>query len=544
MKFSRLLVLLTILALIAAPSFGAAAKMSAAHTQLTWTPEFDHGEAVLTVVGPDGFLFTRTFGADEVPSFSMAENLADMPVGSYNWSLTVTSRLSDELRAELQKSRAAGDREGRAKLRAAGFESVADSGHFYFDGAQFVVPGLGVEGTRSDVPTKDQVILDDLIVDGSACIGQDCVNGEAFGFDTLRLKENNLRIKAQDTSNSASFPSVDWQITFNDSSNGGANKFSIDEIDSGRTPFTIEASAPSHSLYVDDGGRIGVGTSTPVVEVHVKNGDSPTVRLEQDGSSGFTAQIWDLAGNETNFFIRDVTHGSTLPFRIEPGTSSNMIFLDSTDRVGIRTSAPDAVMHLVGTGGNTLIIDEDTDTGAAQSDATVEIRSTDAGSRRLLRLIAVGRSQFEMTSTTAAQTWRYDVNTVGDYSIINVNSGATHFQMTPAGATTMSGPLTVDGSVTATSHVTVPDYVFEDGYDLMPLDELAAFIEAEGHLPKVPSAEDFEKQGGINLADFQLKLLEKIEELTLYTLSQQDLIEQQQAALAEMQQKLDALTQD
>ena len=66
----------------------------------------------------------------------------------------------------------------------------------------------------------DQVILDDLIVDGSACIGFDCVNGESFGFDTLRLKENNLRIKFQDTSSSASFPSRDWQITANDSANG------------------------------------------------------------------------------------------------------------------------------------------------------------------------------------------------------------------------------------------------------------------------------------------------------------------------------------
>ena len=42
--------------------------------------------------------------------------------------------------------------------------------------------------------SADFVILDDLIVDGSACIGLDCVDGEAFGFDTLRLKENNLRI--------------------------------------------------------------------------------------------------------------------------------------------------------------------------------------------------------------------------------------------------------------------------------------------------------------------------------------------------------------
>ena len=56
---------------------------------------------------------------------------------------------------------------------------------------------------------RDQVILDDLIVDGSVCAGFDCVNGESFGFDTLRLKENNLRIKFQDTSTSPSFPSND-----------------------------------------------------------------------------------------------------------------------------------------------------------------------------------------------------------------------------------------------------------------------------------------------------------------------------------------------
>ncbi len=192
----------------------------------------------------------------------------------------------------------------------------------------------------------DQVFLDDLIVDGSACIGFDCVNGESFGSDTIRIKENNLRIKAQDTSASASFPSNDWQITFNDSTNGGANKFSIDDIDGGRTPFTIEAGAPSHSLYVDDGGNIGLGTSTPTVEVHVKDGDSPTLRLEQDGSSGFTAQTWDLAGNETNFFVRDVSNGSRLPFRIEPASPTNAIYIDSTGDIGMGTNAPDEELHV------------------------------------------------------------------------------------------------------------------------------------------------------------------------------------------------------
>jgi hypothetical protein len=75
----------------------------------------------------------------------------------------------------------------------------------------------------------DQVIADDLIVQGSLCVGFDCANNENFGFDTIRLKENNLRIKFEDTS-AGSFPSNDWQLTANDSASGGQNRFSIDDV--------------------------------------------------------------------------------------------------------------------------------------------------------------------------------------------------------------------------------------------------------------------------------------------------------------------------
>src|SRR6058998_455115 len=84
----------------------------------------------------------------------------------------------------------------------------------------------------------DNVIPDDLIVQGSTCIGLDCVNNESFGFDTLRMKENNTRIKFDDTSTSAGFPANDWQITANDSASGGASKFSIEDITGARVPFT------------------------------------------------------------------------------------------------------------------------------------------------------------------------------------------------------------------------------------------------------------------------------------------------------------------
>lgn len=73
------------------------------------------------------------------------------------------------------------------------------------------------------VALADQVILDDLIVLGSECVGLDCVNGESFGFCTEILKENNTRMFFNDTSTSADFPRNDWEIVANDSNNGGAN---------------------------------------------------------------------------------------------------------------------------------------------------------------------------------------------------------------------------------------------------------------------------------------------------------------------------------
>ena len=186
--------------------------------------------------------------------------------------------------------------------------------------------GLGVGLLIGSLPVgADQVFLDDLIVDGSACVGFDCADGESFDFDTIRIKENNLRLHADDTSPSGDFPATDWRLVFNDSENGGANKFAVEDATAATTPFTIEGAAPSNSLYVDDGGRLGLGTNAPVVDVHTKSGNTPTLRLEQDGSSGFSAQTWDVAGNEANFFVRDVTNSSTLPLRIRPGAPSSSI---------------------------------------------------------------------------------------------------------------------------------------------------------------------------------------------------------------------------
>lgn len=186
----------------------------------------------------------------------------------------------------------------------------------------------------------DQVIQDDSIVVGSICIGLDCVNGENFAYDTIRLKENNLRIRAIDTSSTGSFPTRDWQITFNDSANGGENKFSIEDIDAGKIPFTILADAPSNSLYVNNYGNIGLGTSIPLLNIHVKEGNTPALRLEQDNSLGWGAHTWDVAGHEGYFFIRDYTNG-TLPFMISAGAPHNSLHIARDGDIGLNTRTPD-----------------------------------------------------------------------------------------------------------------------------------------------------------------------------------------------------------
>ncbi|MGI9351142.1 MAG: hypothetical protein ACR2O3_06235, partial [Rhizobiaceae bacterium] len=189
--------------------------------------------------------------------------------------------------------------------------------------------------TLSYMPANaDQVILDDLIVDGSECIGFDCVNGENFGFDTLKLKENNLRILFDDTSTAASFPRNDWRIRINDSANGGESYFAVEDATAGRTPFRVEAGARTNSLFVESSGDVGIGTSNPVVRLDMKDGDTPTVRLDQDGTSGWAPQIWDVAGNETNFFIRDATNGSLLPFRIRPGAPTSSLEIANDGDLG------------------------------------------------------------------------------------------------------------------------------------------------------------------------------------------------------------------
>ncbi|HEY7775289.1 MAG TPA: hypothetical protein VIC02_02015, partial [Kineobactrum sp.] len=322
-------------------------------------------EVDLIIKGPEDFYLRESFAAGEpIEIIPTALNESYLPDGPYRYELQIMS-------IQGLSSERGSDEAGGTESVGSGFGSYSiegGSGTFSIEGGQIVssnvaeAPYKGADwratkGTGEQTIEYDgyqeQTFATDVEIQGSLCVGFDCTPNESFGFDTIRLKENNTRIKFDDTSNSGSFPSNDWQLTANDSNNGGANKFSIDDITGGKTPFTIIAGAPSNSLFVNNAGRLGLGTSTPAVRAHMRDGNTPTLRLEQDGSSGFAAQTWDVAANETNFFIRDTTNGSRLPFRIRPGASENSIYIDSDGDVGMGTASPSAKLHVHGTSGST-----------------------------------------------------------------------------------------------------------------------------------------------------------------------------------------------
>jgi len=123
--------------------------------------------------------------------------------------------------------------------------------------------------------------------------------------------------------------------------------------------------------------------------------------------------------------------------------------------------------------------------------------------------------------------------TDGDF-IVNVSSGNVGI-----GISEPEYKLEVDGTVRATtfSAESPPwaDFVFEPNYDLRSLNEVHNYIKEHKHLPDLPT-EQHVKEKGIDLAQMNAILLQKIEELTLYTIEQQKRIEELEKQNSEIEQ--------
>jgi hypothetical protein len=351
---------------------------------IRWDVSAQNAGVTLTVSAPDGRIFRKEFRAGAAAEFALADKAGSrLPDGQYTYELRLTPALSAGAKEELAAARGKDDdaEEVRAARKREVPQAVVQSGSFAIVNGSAIVAGSAEEGGRSasisgpkaapvlaaaaNVAVKtqqhhplmiakpDDVIPDDLIVQGSACVGLDCVNGEVFGFDTIRLKENNTRLQFEDTS-AAGFPLNNWQIRANSSAAGGASFLAfVDQgaagnSETGTIVFEVDAGAPANALKVSSTGRVGLRTATPALDLHITTSDTPAHRLEQTNAGGFTAQTWDIAGNEANFFVRDVTGGSRLPFRIRPGAPTSSVDISADGDTGIGTASPALRLHAHG----------------------------------------------------------------------------------------------------------------------------------------------------------------------------------------------------
>jgi len=213
---------------------------------------------------------------------------------------------------------------------------------------QFIL-SVGMFLTAGSMFGQTNLSATDAIIQGSLGVGFDVAMGETFpGNATLLFKENNLRIRFDDTSSSGSFSANDWEIAINDIQNGGSDYFAVGDLTAGTVPFKVMGAAPNDALYVSPNGRVGFGTPNPLKNLHAVSGDTPTLRFEQDNSDGWGAYTWDIAGNEANFFVRNVATAK-LPFRIFSNAHDNVLNVRNSS-VGIGTINPNihTSLHLGG----------------------------------------------------------------------------------------------------------------------------------------------------------------------------------------------------
>jgi len=144
-----------------------------------------------------------------------------------------------------------------------------------------------------------------------------------------------------------------------------------------------------------------------------------------------------------------------------------------------------------------------------------------------------GETWFTHYNTTT-NSWDVQARITSDgrFLIGNVNPWTT----TKYGLYVQDGILTEQVKVAVKTTNDWSDFVFKPSYKLMTLNDVELFVKKNMHLPNVPSAEDVVKDG-VNMAQMDAKLLEKIEELTLYILQLNRELEALQEKISNLEKK-------
>jgi len=311
------------------------------------------------------------------------------------------------------------------------------------------------------------------------------------------------------------------------------------------------------SMTIANTGNVGIGTTNPSLAKLQVEGDIkiPSANFYgfTDGSTklyssylysaeSFTIKGWNgsaMTSNVTFQTLGNVGIGTTNPLSklgvnggvavgtyagVNAAPSNGMIL---SGNVGIGTSDPKGQLSLDGPGADTEPINFHI--GGAQVIARNSYYTNDG-----IWHYSKPGTAFTIAFGGGDETGGSDM--VFDYAPYNSTIGASvtwnHAMRISSSGNIVVGTLpanatgtylfNVGGRVRANEVVVNTDgadFVFEEGYNLTPLNELESFIKENKHLPEIASAKEVE-ENGVKLGEMNTKLLQKIEELTLYIIDQ------------------------
>ncbi len=249
---------------------------------------------------------------------------------------------------------------------------------------------------------------------------------------------------------------------------------------SGMSPLRIETAGLTR-MFMSSAGKVGIGTSSPTARFQVRaTVDSKAADVSVYASAAST--IYGLDVTATNLS----TGMSVGTLTTANGTGDNRAFEASASNgetnYGVYSIADAGSGSAYGVYGRA--------TGGTLTKSVYGVYGSSSGTSNHWAGYFAG--------TTYASTLR-----------VGTTNGASGYILSVGGKM-------ICEEVKVALETNWPDYVFADDYKLMPLEELKLHIDKNNHLPGLPSAEAVAAEGGYNVGELQVKLLEKVEELTLY----------------------------
>ena len=174
--------------------------------------------------------------------------------------------------------------------------------------------------------------------------------------------------------------------------------------------------------------------------------------------------------------------------------------------------------------------------------STDSLRSVFVDSQGVLRIGSHGTSQQPCVTPTSRWVTDYCNHTNDIYNLPTTGNVGIGTSQIPSGYKLAVNGKIICEEVKVKLHTAWPDFVFRPEYKLMSLDELKKFISINNHLPDIPTRAQVEQDGN-SVGDMQSKLLQKIEELTLYVLEQNEMLKMLQKHNNELIKKVSDLSE-